>query len=212
MQVPEATSETTIEKAIKPHLEENERLQDKNHELEQRLQQVLGEYAVLKQDCEIIKNKARQLLIEKDKEIGKIKAQRGIKDVEESKKGLKDTGSMGDSGASNFQETTEIAGTKTTGNTLPADTQLFQGQGLHLHALDKSFVRNILFKYLEYSSAGEEKEALQLEKVLFTVLEATQENLDSLERQRAKNNGGFLGYFYTQPSQMVAKPININRN
>ena len=48
--------------------------------------------------------------------------------------------------------------------------------------LDKSFIRNILFKYLEYTSAGEEKEALQLEKVLFTVLEATADNLDSLEK------------------------------
>lgn len=84
-------------------------------------------------------------------------------------------------------------------------------QGLHLQPLDKSFIRNILFKYLEYTSAGEEKEALQLERVLFTVLEATSENLESLERQRAKNNGGFLGYFYTQTSQMVAKPVNINR-
>jgi hypothetical protein len=46
-------------------------------------------------------------------------------------------------------------------------------------------------------STGEEKEALTLEKVLFTVLEATPDNLQSLEKQRAKNNGGFFGYFYT---------------
>jgi hypothetical protein len=35
---------------------------------------LLGEYAVMKSDCEIVKTKARQLLIEKDKEIQKIKA------------------------------------------------------------------------------------------------------------------------------------------
>jgi hypothetical protein len=49
-------------------------------------------------------------------------------------------------------------------------------------------------------AAGEEKEALTLEKVLFTVLEATPENLKSLENSRARNNGGFFSYFYTQPS------------
>jgi hypothetical protein len=46
-------------------------------------------------------------------------------------------------------------------------------------------------------SKGEEKEAMQLEKVLFTVLEATPEHLAPLENIRAKNNGGFLGYFIT---------------
>lgn len=46
-------------------------------------------------------------------------------------------------------------------------------------------------------SAGEEKEALTLEKVLFTVLEATPDNLQSLEKSRSKNHGGFFGYFYT---------------
>jgi hypothetical protein len=68
---------------------------------------------------------------------------------------------------------------------------------MHLKPLDKTYIRNILFKYLEYSVAGEAKEAMQLEKVLFTMLEATPENLESLEKQRAKYNGGFLGYFYT---------------
>lgn len=48
---------------------------------------------------------------------------------------------------------------------------------------------------------------MQLEKVLFTMLEASAENLESLEKQRAKFNGGFLGYFYTQPSMTVAKPV-----
>lgn len=66
--------ESAIEKSIKPFIEENERLTERNAELEQKLQMLLGEYAVMKSDCEIVKTKARQLLIEKDKEIAKIKA------------------------------------------------------------------------------------------------------------------------------------------
>lgn len=88
---------------------------------------------------------------------------------------------MGDSGASNFQESMEtlMPSKPTPGKQQIGDKLL---QGLHLQPLDKSFIRNILFKYLEYTSTGEEKEALQLEKVLFTVLDATPENLDSLAK------------------------------
>jgi len=40
--------------------------------------------------------------------------------------------------------------------------------------LDIEYVRRILLKYLEYMASGEnEKEALTLEKVLFTVLNAS---------------------------------------
>jgi len=40
--------------------------------------------------------------------------------------------------------------------------------------LDKDYIKNILFKYLEYQVAGELKQALTLEKVLFTVLQANE--------------------------------------
>lgn len=53
--------------------EELEQLRKINNELEEKLQSLLGEYAVLKQDNEIIKTKARQMLIEKDKELDKLK-------------------------------------------------------------------------------------------------------------------------------------------
>lgn len=48
-----------------------------------------------------------------------------------------------------------------------------QLQGILPPGLDRDYVRNILLKYLEYMASGEEKEALTLEKVLFTVLEVT---------------------------------------
>ena len=54
---------------------------------------------------------------------------------------------------------------------------------------------------------GEEKEALTLEKVLFTVLEATSKDLKLLEETRSKNNSGILSYFVTPANIKVAKPI-----
>lgn len=97
--------EDAIDKAVRPYLEERERILARNTELEQKLQSLLGEYAVMKSDCEIVKTKARSLLIEKDQEIEKIRARRFSKDENEESKDMrspKSTGTMGDSGASNF--------------------------------------------------------------------------------------------------------------
>jgi uncharacterized protein (UPF0335 family) len=69
-----------IEQAVRPHLEEIERLNEQNRDMSDRFQRLFGEYTIMKSDCEIIKTKARQLLIEKDKEIEKLKSQRGIKE------------------------------------------------------------------------------------------------------------------------------------
>jgi len=66
---PEEVDESAVEKAVRMHVEENERLADRNSELEHKLQMLLSEYAVMKTDSELIKTKARQLLIDKDKEI-----------------------------------------------------------------------------------------------------------------------------------------------
>jgi len=73
--------------------------------------------------------------------------------------------------------------------------------------LDRDYVRSVLLKYLEYMAKGEEKEALTLEKVLFTVLEASPQDLSILEETRSKNNTGILSYFYTPANITVAKPI-----
>lgn len=57
------------------------------------------------------------------------------------------------------------------------------------------------------ASGENEKEALTLEKVLFTVLNASQQDLASLERTRKRNNTGIMSYFYDLPNTSVAKPI-----
>lgn len=46
--------------------------------------------------------------------------------------------------------------------------------------MDKTYLKGTLIKYLEYAAKGEEKEALTLEKVLFTILGATSQDLDKL--------------------------------
>lgn len=78
--------------------------------------------------------------------------------------------------------------------------------------LDVDYVRNILLKYLEYMASGEnEKMALTLEKVLFTVLNASPQDLASLEKTRKNNNRGIWSYFYDLPNTQIAKPIQPRR-
>ena len=45
-----------------------------------------------------------------------------------------------------------------------------------------------------------EKEALTLEKVLFTVLKASPADLASLKKTRKKNNTGIMSLFYDMPN------------
>ena len=81
-------------------------------------------------------------------------------------------------------------------------------QGMLPRGLDVDYVRNILLKYLEYMASGEnEKMALTLEKVLFTVLNASPQDLASLEKTRKNNNRGIWSYFYDLPNTQIAKPI-----
>ena len=63
--------------------------------------------------------------------------------------------------------------------------------------LNIDYIKNVFIKYLEYLANSNEKEASTLEKVLFTVLKATDKDIDLIERARGKNTGGFLSYFYS---------------
>lgn len=62
-------------------------------------------------------------------------------------------------------------------------------------------------KYLEYQANGNEKEAILMEKVLFSVLKANEKDIEIIEKARQKNQGGLLSYFYTTSSHMVPRPI-----
>ena len=44
--------------------------------------------------------------------------------------------------------------------------------------LSQDYVKNVFIKYLEYLACGDEKGALTLEKVLFTVLKANEKDIE----------------------------------
>ena len=75
--------------------------------------------------------------------------------------------------------------------------------------LNTDYIKNVFIKYLEYQANGNEKEALTLEKVLFTVLSANDKDLESLEKARQKNQGSFIWSVFSQGAQapIVAKPM-----
>ena len=78
-----------------------------------------------------------------------------------------------------------------------ANLDNIQLQGILPPGLDKDYVRTTLLKYLEYMATGEEKEALTLEKVLFTVLEVSDEHRKKVEKVRVDYNSGIMSYVYT---------------
>ena len=62
-------------------------------------------------------------------------------------------------------------------------------------------------------ASGEKlQEALTLEKVLFSMLEASSEDLALLKIEREKNNAGFWSYVYDlSHTQQVAQPVDTRR-
>lgn len=49
------------------------------------------------------------------------------------------------------------------------------------------YIKNVLVRYLVYSAKGNEKEAITLEKVLFTVLKVTEADIKLIEKARKKH-------------------------
>jgi len=54
-----------------------------------------------------------------------------------------------------------------------------QGKQLNL-----DYIKNVFIKYLEYQANANEKEALTLEKVLFTALQAGDKDVELIEKAR----------------------------
>ena len=63
--------------------------------------------------------------------------------------------------------------------------------------LNVDYIKNVFIKYLEYQANSNEKEALTLEKVLFTVLQANDKDVELIEKARMKNQSGLWSYFST---------------
>ncbi len=71
----------------------------------------------------------------------------------------------------------------------------------------------MFIKYLEYLANANEKEAMTLEKVLFTVLQATDRDVELIERARMKNQSGLWSYFSSsQLGAIVARPLQLKNN
>lgn len=73
--------------------------------------------------------------------------------------------------------------------------------------LNYDYIKNVFVKYLVYQANANEKEAMTLEKVLFTVLKATENDISMIEKARDKNTGGLLSYFYAGGHPSVPRPI-----
>ncbi|TNV70592.1 hypothetical protein FGO68_gene4632 [Halteria grandinella] len=74
----------------------------------------------------------------------------------------------------------------------------------------KDYIKNVFIKYLEYLANANEKEALTLEKVLFTVLQATDKDVELIEKARMKSQSGFWSYFSSsQLGSIVARPLQV---
>jgi len=64
--------------------------------------------------------------------------------------------------------------------------------------LNIEYIKKVYVKYLEYQANGEEKEAMLMEKVLYSVLKVNEQDLKHIERAKQKSQSGWLSYFYSQ--------------
>ena len=62
---------------MEQNAEELDQLRLTNGQLLEKLQSITNEFAVMKSDAEIVKQKARQMLIQKDEELERMRANKG---------------------------------------------------------------------------------------------------------------------------------------
>lgn len=73
--------------------------------------------------------------------------------------------------------------------------------------LNQDYVKNVFIKYLQYQANANEKEAMTLEKVLFTVLKVTEADIGAIEKARQKQTSGLLSFFYNPGHSSVPRPV-----
>ena len=74
----------------------------------------------------------------------------------------------------------------------------------------RAYIKNVLLKFLEYQAEQMEREALMMEKVLFTVLKMRPEEVERLQAKRLEAyNSGLMSYIWAaDESNMVGKPMS----
>ena len=66
--------EANVAEQMEQKQEELEQLRQTNNQLLEKLQSITNEFAVMKSDAEIVKQKARQMLIDKDEELERMRS------------------------------------------------------------------------------------------------------------------------------------------
>ncbi len=81
--------------------------------------------------------------------------------------------------------------------------------GQQLDTTSRAYIKNVLLKYLEYQADAQEKEAMMMEKVLFTVLKVAEADIAGLQEARVRSyNQGLMSYIWAaEAAKMVAKPV-----
>lgn len=188
-----------LEQQIREKDDEVENLHKFNSELDSKLQKLLTEFSQFR-------SKAHQMLSSKEDELEKLKGRSG-----------NNTSSISSHQSPQFKRKT--SNTDGYESNFDSNQSKVQGNGqISLPPLGPTqaekttvdYIKNVFIKYLEYQANTNEKEAQTLEKVLFTVLKATEKDIEIIEKARSKNHsGGILSYFYTssQPLNLVPRPL-----
>ena len=73
----------------------------------------------------------------------------------------------------------------------------------------RAYVKNVLLKFLEYQAEQSEREALMMEKVLFTILKMRPDEVEKLQAKRLEAyNSGLMSYIWAaDETNMVGKPM-----
>ncbi|CDW85360.1 abc transporter family protein [Stylonychia lemnae] len=190
-----------IEQTLRERDEEVEKLQNYNQELDSKLQQLLGEFSQFR-------NKAQQMLTSKDEELDKFKGRSNltIESLQQLSSGQKNKNSPDSN--KYHQNYYEENGYESSASTYMRRLQGQDKDKLSKETLNTDYIKNVFFKYLEYQANYNEKEAMTMEKVLFTVLKASEKDIEKLEKARQKNTGGIFSYFYSNgASSTVPRPV-----
>lgn len=114
-----------------------------------------------------VRTKAQEMLVKKDNEIKKLKNNHNSKEEK-----IDDSAVGGDSDSSD-----EGDGVKRG--------QKNMEQFSNLDLASRAYIKNVLIKYLEYKANSLDKEAMMMEKVLFTVLKVQEKEISVLSAARA---------------------------
>ena len=80
-------------------------------------------------------------------------------------------------------------------------------QGESIDNTNRSFIKTVLIKYLECQANQQERDTLMMEKVLFTALKVSENEVKVIEAARLNNyNQGLMSYFYNN-DKLVAHPM-----